>query len=577
MEKPIIVDDWPNGITEDLTTGLNLVKNASVHNIKGAVLPTYAPSSLFPTGGATTFTAVAATDICTVGSVSTFAQANTTAVAVTLSTTGSLPGGLSPNTIYFIIPINVGTGTFQLATTVANANVPTQIDITNTGSGVHTITPYGLGGITCSVSTPQNQLFFLNSVGDLWCLDSGATSLYLVFAPATDGYSKNKGGLYGQGLNVFTNSDSSKTQLFIFRDVSIDLLNVTSGSVYTQDPVGQGAWSYSWNGTTSLNTTIAIGSGHYCFYWSQQNALYFCNSSYVGSFQENGIFNPWIDGTGAGTFIFAANNLSLPKTDHAAYMDSLGSNIMVSGYATANIYPWDGSAISYTKPLVCGEIGIYFVKNINGILYILAGDKGNIYSTNGYYVQFVKRVPEFLTNGFANWTAIGAEFGHLLFSFSSTGNYNGLWRLTPDGIMTLDNTSSIGAGGAGTILTHFDQIYFAGAVNNYVGIDVTSKTVRQGQYSSIVQSGLYMVGTHTKPATISYAEIQIASPTGSDTIRISYRRNTTASWTTWQVFTMNNNATSFTIDSNGLINIENIQFQIEFGGAVELLIMRLFP
>lgn len=577
MEKPIIVDDWPNGITEDLTTGLNLVKNASVHNINGMILPTYISSSLFPTGGATTFTVNTSTNICTLGSSATFAGANTTAVAVTVSTTGSLPSGLSANTIYFVITTNVGAGTFQLATSVANANASTAITISTTGTGVQTITPYGLGGITASVSTPQNQIFFLNSTGDLWCLDNGAAALYLVLAPATDNYSKSKGGLYGQGLNVFTNSNSSKTQLFIFRDVSIDLLNVTSGSTYTQDPVGQGAWSYSWTGTSILTSTIATSAGHNCYYWSQSNYLYFCNASYVGSFQEIGIFNPWIDGTGAGTFTLQTTALALPHTDNATWIDSLGSQVYIAGLNSTNIYPWDGAANSFTKPLVCGETGIYFIKNINGIVYILAGDKGNIYSTNGYYVSFVTRVPEFLTNGIASWTAIGAEFGHLLFSFSSTGSYNGLWRLTPEGIMTLDNTSSSGAGGIGTILTKFDQIYFGGAVNNYVGVDVTSKTVRQGQYNSVVQSGLYMIGTRTKPEKISYIEIQLASPTGNDTIRVSYRRNTAASWTTWVVFTMNGTSTSFTNDSNGLINVENMQFQIEFGGAVQLLIMRLFP
>ncbi len=53
---------------------------------------------------------------------------------VVLTTTGTLPAGLSPNTLYYII--NGGTGTFQVALTPTGAPIKT----TSAGTGTHTAT-----------------------------------------------------------------------------------------------------------------------------------------------------------------------------------------------------------------------------------------------------------------------------------------------------------------------------------------------------------------------------------------------------------------------------------------------------
>lgn len=60
-----------------------------------------------------------------------------TGVAVQLTTTGTLPAGLSLATTYYII--RASATTIKFATTLANAVAGTQIDITSQGSGVHTV------------------------------------------------------------------------------------------------------------------------------------------------------------------------------------------------------------------------------------------------------------------------------------------------------------------------------------------------------------------------------------------------------------------------------------------------------
>lgn len=82
-----------------------------------------------------TFTAVAATDLCTTTGDTTFIY---TGVQCTVSSTTTLPAGLTANTTYYII--YQSSTTFNLATSLANAIAGTVVDITDTGTGTHTIT-----------------------------------------------------------------------------------------------------------------------------------------------------------------------------------------------------------------------------------------------------------------------------------------------------------------------------------------------------------------------------------------------------------------------------------------------------
>ena len=72
-----------------------------------------------------------------------------------LTTTGALPTGLTINTLYYVI--NVTSSTFRLATSAANAAVPTPINTSGTQSGTHTLfhCPYGLGDGTTTFNVPN--------------------------------------------------------------------------------------------------------------------------------------------------------------------------------------------------------------------------------------------------------------------------------------------------------------------------------------------------------------------------------------------------------------------------------------
>lgn len=109
------------------------------------------------TASAAAFTVVAATDVCTITSHGFY-----TGLKVAATTTTTLPSPLTA-TNYYVIRIDADT--FKLATSAANALAGTAIDITDTGTGTHTLTPAALAGASYKLqASPDNVTFFDLSV-----------------------------------------------------------------------------------------------------------------------------------------------------------------------------------------------------------------------------------------------------------------------------------------------------------------------------------------------------------------------------------------------------------------------------
>lgn len=89
-------------------------------------------------GQSDTFTADASTDICTYSSTANIPSNILLGTRVRLTTSGVLPGGLATATDYYVV--KVSDSTFKLATSYANAIAGTVINITDAGTGTHTVT-----------------------------------------------------------------------------------------------------------------------------------------------------------------------------------------------------------------------------------------------------------------------------------------------------------------------------------------------------------------------------------------------------------------------------------------------------
>lgn len=102
------------------------------------VTTTTAQATTNTLGQSDTFTADAGTDTCTYTSTANIPSNILTGTRVRLTTSGTLPGGLATATDYYVIRLT--NSTFRLATSYANAIAGTQINITDAGTGTHTIT-----------------------------------------------------------------------------------------------------------------------------------------------------------------------------------------------------------------------------------------------------------------------------------------------------------------------------------------------------------------------------------------------------------------------------------------------------
>lgn len=103
-----------------------------------AVTTTTAQSTTNTLGQSDTFTADAGTDLLTYTSTANYPSNLLTGTRVRLTTTTTLPGGLATATDYYLI--RASDGTCKLATSYANAIAGTAINITDAGTGTHTIT-----------------------------------------------------------------------------------------------------------------------------------------------------------------------------------------------------------------------------------------------------------------------------------------------------------------------------------------------------------------------------------------------------------------------------------------------------
>ena len=103
-----------------------------------SVTTTTAQATTNTLGQSDTFTADAGTDLCTWTSTANIPSNILTGTRVRLTTTTTLPGGLATATDYYVI--RMSDTTFELATSYANAVAGTQINITDAGTGTHTVT-----------------------------------------------------------------------------------------------------------------------------------------------------------------------------------------------------------------------------------------------------------------------------------------------------------------------------------------------------------------------------------------------------------------------------------------------------
>ena len=579
-QKPLIIKDFQKAMADGPHLGHALMRNIDVAEYPGAMKVQKQFTQYIISSVQQTFTVDHTTGICTVTGGNSLLTASEIARGVTYASCavsftqsgGALPTGLSAGTVYYLIFLS--NSTFKIASTFANAQSSTAITMSDNGSGTLTVVPVPIGNVKFITKDYASGFRYgLDSNGRVWVTTSdGLVSFYLLVNAALDTGTGVLTNASGNGLATFQVSDGSKTYLFVCRDHLMDVVEVTAAA-----QVEAPSWSNAWQ---TLNTPAAGNPVHEMLV-GEDNITYFTDGRYVGSIVENAgsVFSP----SSSGTYTFNNQALTTPQTEVLICLSEIGVNLLAGGKMFNKIYPWDRSSPSFTLTLKVPEVGVYKMKNLGNIVYILAGTKGNVYTTQGTYVKFFKKIPEYVSqnsNGLAipvTWGGISASSGQLLFgaALQQSANY-GVFRLYPDGRLVIDNQPEEGAQQVYSIFAIDDLTYLIGYAG---GISAINDQSLKTSYAAVYQSALYRVAEHTKKAAYSQIECQLGTPATSGNVRLRYRRDKVSSFVDFVpavTFAADSVSTVFNADV-GVTDIENIQVQAEFDGAMEPIELRLFP
>lgn len=300
----------------------------------------------------------------------------------------------------------------------------------------------------------------------------------------------------------------------------------------------QGSATVTW--TPALNTSSAssiiisalasnnvTAGNHMSMVSNNDGNLYFCNGSSVGAFEVNA--NQVMAKGNMPTFRFSAASLSLPPTDGAIWLAEMRNLLMVA--ANHKIYPWDRFSPQWQNPIPVDE-NISKMINILNNLYIFAGNKGNIYISNGYNAQRFKKMPDNIAGTIDpawSWGGIMSHRQNLFFqalaknSATGTNILAGIYSLNLDtGSLVMEAQNSAGlapagmvAGGvlidnSGLTLLNYDNYYSAyGATTSSIDYNNTNPW---SSNEALIETDIVPIGTAVQTKTFSSAEFKLDQP-----------------------------------------------------------------
>lgn len=309
-------------------------------------------------------------------------------------------------------------------------------------------------------------------------------------------------------------------------------------------------WSpalYSSAVNSSVTVTPVFSGIHQAFVSPSDGNLYFTNGQYVGVLRLNtaGGYTTVLKGN-MKTFLFDYGVVRI-QNEIIGWIDQLYTNLIISG--VKNIYLWDRTSAQVQAPISVPENIIKTVNMMNTI-YIFAGYKGDIYSTNGYAVSLFKKIPDGffgLIDPYIQWGGVMPHRNKLYFqAFASTdagtGSSMGIFSIKLDAsAMVMENQNSFGynvtsVAAANGVLVDYptavnDSYYSAWYNNSAGGVDYNDTTLYQN-YEPFVETDLIPVGTFLQSRTFENIEYKLDEPLANgDSIKLSYRTSFSDSYT----------------------------------------------
>lgn len=273
-----------------------------------------------------------------------------------------------------------------------------------------------------------------------------------------------------------------------------------------------------------------------------------------------------IHANGFATITYTPQRLNLPFYETAQCLAEIGNNIMI-GCVSNVLYPWNQIDVTPFDILPLPEANVVNMVTVNNMAYIFAGNKGNIYVTNGNTATAVISVPDYTAGVPGTPTSYIEPYftwgggiycrGRIYFSIldqtaTKAGNCGGIWSFVPTQNMfigqdtglslRLENQSSYRSynGYAPILIAAYNQAangtqYWSAWKSSIssptYGIDFTD-TLPSGDTPAIIETDLIPTGTVLNKKTFSQIEYKLSTPlVGGETVTISYRQNSTDAWT----------------------------------------------
>lgn len=537
MKKPILtIENWDSGIADDPYKGFQMVKNLNENMTGIASCGFYLENRSFRQSNIT-FTA-AADDVITTASNWVGSNPYTNGVAVTFTTTGTLPAGLTAGTIYYTTWLS--NTTFKVSTSLSNVDSSNFVNITDAGTGTHTVSFVQMGKITqIAQNTVTGYWYGVDNNGRVWSNEWSTTVFTLVGGNTLTAAS-------GNGIAVW------KNYVLVFRNALIDAYGPLTSALSSR------AWN---NGFFALGTTGSTSGDHQAIS-SLNNKLYWCDGNNVGYLSEDAgkTFTP-SDNTTFSPDAFSSA-LDLPDGFVTKCLEDYGNYLAVGATKSSKsyVFPWDRVSSSFNFSVEIPETTIHSMQNINNVLYVITNSRAAVYATNLSSVEQIKKIPLHLSgttypvNGTINIGSSAKIGGRLYLGIScgttTTGN-TGIFVLNPktgvlkqintlsSGVTTIADSLTIGAigqigqfnDGSPYYLT-FSSTFTGGVYYGVADISTTSQFPYNNFEPQII-TPFYQVSTDPLEQTpltraVFYLQIPLSSVDG---IKLEYREYDTQAWT----------------------------------------------
>jgi hypothetical protein len=553
-DNSLLIDNFQKKVNLTYLQEFSKVCNVDVDTVSGVAMVNYKLEE-DTTGlgdgsfSAFTFTANPSNDSLTTSATHGYVSL----LPVTLSTTGTLPTGLSVNTTYYII--TELSNTVKLASTIANAVNSTYIDFSTAGSGTHTITPVSMGYVTKIIDRNSNSsdfnLFAIDSKGKIWTKYSDGIWTVL---PGNTNINARDIIIYQDYLLAF-----GLTKISVFGKLS-DIIDGT--------PAWINDWQTFLSSITSARPAIL----------GQDDAIYIGNGNVVASIIFTGTFVP----SDGGTFAFNNNALDLPDNYQINCFSELGTYLVIGtqfGYNfgagnVADVILWDRVSTSYELPVKLNTQGVRAMVNYNNTIYVFAGLSGHIYATDGTSARLVGKIsPQMLDvqqdkmqlEIYRNGVAIQKDKILIGAGEAKNGYPVGVFSYNPQtGGIALEYSLSTGNDGSVTGIDVYsvysdsdNTIYVGWQDGTTYGIDKTSNTIRYE--TAYIITGLYRVAQNRSKRVFSHFEIDLAKDLETENaVNLYYREKLNEN------FTLIGEMTSgFSKIFDKSISVESIQIKIE--------------